>query len=207
MKSRLIQFFLTTFLGGLIVILPIAILAKVIQWLIGLVTEFIAPVTGLMVAATTNIYLAQMLAFVAVVGGCFMVGLLLRTAWGNWTHTKIEELILGRIPGYKTLKELISKLNTHNGPGFSRPVLLRFATIDKEFLGFVTEELDDGRLAVFVPTSPSPVNGFVVLSERDQVRFLNTSSDMLMKAVIACGVGTNQTMQPRPTTPPGPQGE
>lgn len=189
--EKIKTFLVTAFIGGLVVLLPVAVLFKIFIWIFQWLAGLIAPVTGLMIATTSvSEALAQGLAFLSVVLTCFFVGLLVRTAWGSWAHKHLEYWILARIPGYKTLKELFLKLQPAQGQTFSKPVLFSLEKSGNELLGFITEEYGNGRYAVFIPTSPSPMNGFVVQTTEEHIRFVNVSADAMMKTVIACGVGS-----------------
>lgn len=114
----------------------------------------------------------------------------MKTTWGKWLHERLEYWFLARVPGYKMLKELFTKLKPQEEQKFSKPVLVHFDKSDQEFLGFVTEEYEGDRYAVFIPTSPSPMNGFVVQTDVSKLRFVNVSAESMMKTVISCGVGS-----------------
>lgn len=185
------HFITTAIIGGLVVILPIAILLKLFIWLFQWVTQLIAPVTGLVIAATqANDVLAQLLSIALILTSCFFLGVLVKTSWGKWAYESIEYWFLTRLPGYKMLKDLFTKLQPQSEQKFSKPVLVHFDQGEQEFLGFVTEEYGDDRFAVFIPTSPSPMNGFVVQTDASKIRFVNVSAESMMKTVIACGVGS-----------------
>lgn len=193
--ARLKRFLTTVTIGGLVVILPIAILLKIFIWLFEWAIMLIKPITSLLIETTQSSQtLAQWLAFFSVILSCFLVGLLVRTGWGKWLHDTLERLLLSRIPGYKMLKELMAKLQPEQDQKFSQPVLVKMAENSGEFLGFITEEYGSGRFAVFIPTSPSPMNGFVIQTDISHLRFVNVSAETMMKSVIACGVGSKEIM-------------
>ncbi|TCS42522.1 DUF502 domain-containing protein [Reinekea marinisedimentorum] len=191
--TKLKNFLITVTIGGLAVILPIAILLKIFLWLYNWAISLIQPITSLLVETTqASQTLAQWLSFFSVISSCFLVGLLVRTGWGKWLHDGLERLLLTRIPGYKMLKELMAKLQPEQGQKFTQPVLVRLGENTGEFLGFITEEYGDDRFAVFIPTSPSPMNGFVIQTDISRLRYVNVSAETMMKSVIACGVGSTE---------------
>ncbi|MFT7223803.1 MAG: putative membrane protein [Cellvibrionaceae bacterium] len=190
--KRLKKFFITTVIGGLIVILPITILVKFFIWLLEWLAQLIAPITSILFAATQiNVYLAQVLSFLIVLLTCFFVGITVKTAWGKWVHESLEYWFLSRLPGYKLLSELFAKLKPEGKQKFSKPVLVRLTTEQNELFGFIMDEYGNDRYAVFIPTSPSPMNGFVVQVGMENIRFVNVSVETMMKSVLACGVGSS----------------
>lgn len=194
--EKIKQFILTVFLGGLTVILPVAILYQVFKWLFGWLTQMIEPLTSLIINATkTNQLISEILAVVSLLLLCFFVGLFVKTTWGKLIQSLTEHWFLERIPGYKTLKELLSNLQPDQERAFSKPVLITLDKSENYFLGFVTDQYDDDRYAVFIPTSPSPVNGFVVQTTRSHIKFVDTPSESMMKTVLSCGVGSSEIMK------------
>jgi len=52
----------------------------------------------------------------------------------------------------------------------------------------VVAQLDAETVAVFIPTTPSPVNGFYFYVRRDAVIELDMSVDAALKAIVSMGV-------------------
>ncbi|MFT5657762.1 MAG: putative membrane protein [Gammaproteobacteria bacterium] len=189
------NFILITVLGGLVVILPVVILLKLIIWLITWFSNFIQPLTDLVLSSTlTNIYIAEIVSMSSILLVCFITGLLVKTAWGKWIHNLTERWFLQRIPGYKTLKELFAQLKPAQERAFSKPVLISLDGNKNYFMGFITDEYGEDGYAVFIPTSPSPVNGFVVQTSSAHLKFLEMDKEALMKTVISCGVDSASMM-------------
>lgn len=61
-------------------------------------------------------------------------------------------------------------------------------------MGFITDQYGEDGYAVFIPTSPGPMNGFVVQTSSAHLKFLDIDKEELMKTVIACGVGSASMM-------------
>ncbi len=186
------EFFTTIFIGGLTVILPVFIIFKLLVWLFEWITGVLQPITGLIVStAHINEWLSEILAIVGLVFGCFLVGLFVKTTLGKLIHEMAERWFLEHLPGYKMLKEVFKQLEPSEKKSLTKPVLINLDGHESSLMGFITDEYDDNRFAVFIPTSPSPLNGFVVQTSADRIRFLDTSAENVMKAVIACGVGSS----------------
>lgn len=189
--QRAQQFFKTLLIGGFVVIMPSVVLVKIFLWLLGWLTQAIAPVTGLIASATQhNQLIAQALAVMSIVLGCFFIGLIVQTRAGKWFQQRVENTFLSRLPGYTILRDLFSQLQPDQKRSFSRPVLFSWDRQENYLLAYITDEYDDDRFAIFLPTSPSPLNGYVVQTTREHLKFLDTSAEQVMQVVIGCGVGS-----------------
>ena len=60
--------------------------------------------------------------------------------------------------------------------------------------GEVTRQLEDEYVAVFIPTAPSPVNGFYFFVRRADTIELNISVDVALKSIISMGVVATPAM-------------
>jgi len=70
---------------------------------------------------------------------------------------------------------------------------------------FIVEELDDGRLTVFVPSSPTPLAGAIYILNPERVHPLNVPFTQAVKAVTRWGSGSKalvEAMQQRRTPSP-----
>ncbi|HXF28303.1 MAG TPA: DUF502 domain-containing protein, partial [Chlamydiales bacterium] len=107
---------------------------------------------------------------------------------------KISDKILHKIPiistVYKTSQELIQTILTSSNKSFKQVVMVPFPTAESWCIGLVTrDDMDEeNRIAVFVPTTPNPTSGFLVMFQRDQVVPLDMKVEEALRYVISCGV-------------------
>ncbi|MBP7163980.1 MAG: hypothetical protein KBB26_10720, partial [Candidatus Omnitrophica bacterium] len=95
MVARLKRFFKTSVIGGLTVILPVAILFAVFSWLVNFITGLLQPITNMIVAhSRAKELLADFLGLLIIVLLCFVVGVVVRTGVGRILHSLIEEKFL-----------------------------------------------------------------------------------------------------------------
>ena len=80
--KRLQQFLLTTLIGGVVVLLPLAIFVFIVQLLIRFIGNAIAPLSELINLEIPKLYL-DLIALVGIVLFCFLVGLVVRTRLGR----------------------------------------------------------------------------------------------------------------------------
>jgi uncharacterized membrane protein len=139
--NKIKKFFTTVLLGGFLAILPITIVLNILLWLIRWITNIIEPLTRLILTAThTDRLIAEFLSFALIISACFFIGLFIKTNAGKWLQDKAEQGLLGRIPGYKMLKELSVQLQSGTQRSFSKPVLFSLDKNDNYFIGYITEE-------------------------------------------------------------------
>ena len=65
----------------------------------------------------------------------------------------------------------------------------------------VAEQLDDEHISVFIPTAPSPVNGFFFFVKKSETIELDISVDDALKYIVSMGVVV-PTHLPKPITTP-----
>lgn len=107
-KSR--AFVKRALIGGLLVILPVAILTFFFRWIFRLVTDLIAPVSDLLIRRYEFPQLtADILTLVIIIVLCFVVGTLVSTRVGRWAHTFFEQRLERFTPGYRMVKEIVNQ--------------------------------------------------------------------------------------------------
>jgi uncharacterized membrane protein len=65
----------------------------------------------------------------------------------------------------------------------------------------VAEQLDDEHISVFIPTAPSPVNGFFFFVKKSETIELDISVDDALKYIVSMGVVVPAHL-PKPTDIP-----
>jgi uncharacterized membrane protein len=104
-----------------------------------------------------------------------------------------------RIPVVKTIygsvKQVSDTLLSGNGHAFRKVLLVRYPHPQAWSLAFQTNVpnevmrmLPDEHVAVFIPTTPSPVNGFYFYVKKSEVIELNMSVDRALKNIVSMGV-------------------
>jgi uncharacterized membrane protein len=114
------------------------------------------------------------------------------------------EGLLNRIPVVKSIygsvKQVSDTLLSGNGNAFRKVLLVRYPHPQAWSLAFQTnvptevkEHLGEDWLAVFIPTAPSPVNGFYFYVRRDETVEMDIPVDMALKYIVSMGVVAPQT--------------
>lgn len=115
------------------------------------------------------------------------------------------EGMLRRIPVvssiYHSVKQVSDTLLSSNGLAFRKVLLVRYPHPEAWSLAFqtaipgeVTQQLKDEYVGVFIPTAPSPVNGFYFYVRRADTIEINISVDVALKSIISMGVVATPAM-------------
>ena len=195
--DRLKSFLKTSLLGGVVVILPIAILAAVSVWIFNLVTGLIQPLTRFMIKdSQLNEYAAEVLVVILIVVSCFFVGVLVRTRLGAFLYRLIETRVLKLAPGYSMIKDTVLQIfGSRKDSPFSSVAIARIFGNDTRVTAFITDTHADGSYTLFVPTGPNPTSGLIYHLDGKYVQPVQIPVQDAMRSIISCGAGSAKLMQ------------
>jgi uncharacterized membrane protein len=195
-ESRTWYFVRKSLLGGLAILLPISIIVFFFRWIYQTVADLIAPLTSVFIDAFgLPKFFADWLAVLAILVLCFLVGTVVATRLGNWLWENWDAQVMSRLPGYKTVKEVIAQLMGNGESSMSRGEVARVWLFGRDngvsVTALVTSRHEDGVVTVFVPTGPNPTSGFIYhVPEALVETFPNIGVESMMKTVVSCGAGT-----------------
>jgi uncharacterized membrane protein len=203
--KKLRDFFKTALLGGVVVLLPVAILLFVFKWIISLITGLIEPFTSFLPAQSKAQELWFNLIVIAVLlASCFFIGVFTRTRLGSLVYRAIENWLLKAIPGYSLVKETVTQLFAGKRSPFIAVALVQAFESPTLMTAFVVARHDNGLVTVFAPTGPNPTTGFIFHLEAHRVFPVAVPVEEAMRSIIACGVGSKNIVKRFPGLPPGP---
>lgn len=194
--EKIKNFLLTTLLGGVTVILPIAILFFVFSWIFGFITNLIQPFADLIVAqAQIKEIIADILVIGIIMALCFFIGLAIRTRFGKFIFHLIESKILAIAPGYNLVKDTVLQILGNKKSPFSSVALAQIFGNETLATCFVTDEHEDGSFTVFVPTGPNPTSGYIFHLKAEFVHRVEVSVEEAMRSIISCGAGSSRIIK------------
>ena len=135
-------------------------------------------------------------------------GILVRNLFGERIVSSVEGLIR-RIPvvgpvygGAKTFSETVL---TDKGTSFKQVVMVEFPRKGAWSIGFLMSEnfaemrerTGKDMVDVFVPTTPNPTTGFLIVVDRSEIMYMQTTVDEAFKMIFTLGVITPGS-QPAP---------
>lgn len=191
--QRLRRIFITSVIGGMVVVLPITIFLALLRFIVNITASILSPFV-LMFQFSDNVarWIIDLLSFSIVIALFFMVGLLVRTQYGNKAITRFEERWLMQLPFYSVLRETVRQFFGTKKTPFSQVVLCDPFGSGTLMTGFVTDdEVGHGMITIFVPTGPNPTNGFVFHMPEHMVHYVNTRPEDAMRTIIGVGTGSS----------------
>ncbi len=201
--SKVKGFLKTTTLGGIIVLLPIAIFAFLIKWLAGIVTDAIDPLSNVLADEVGLAdYAADIIVVILVVCIIFLLGMIVKTKCGTFMHRFVEARILKSAPGYSVIRESVVQLLGNERPAFSQVALANIFGNETMVTAFITDEHPDGRYSVFVPTGPNPMSGNIYHLKKEYVHMVDTPASEAMRSIISCGAGSTSLIESCPDNDP-----
>lgn len=186
-------------IAGLLVWMPLGITFLVIRAIVGLLDRILLllpktyqpdtllgfHIPGLGVALAVLLVLATGMIVANFLGKRLVVA---------WEH------FLARIPLVRTLyagvKQIMEAVLATDAKSFRKVLLLEYprkglwslAFMTSDSLGEVQEKTTDEVISVFIPTTPNPTSGFVIMVPRQDVIELNISVEDGLKMIISMGV-------------------
>ena len=190
--DKLKSFFKTSLLGGVVVILPVAILVSVMLWLFNLVSGVIEPLTRILIKdSQVNVLAAEFGVFSLIMAACFFVGVLVRTRLGGFLYRVIESRILKLAPGYSMVKETVTQVfGSKSESPFSSVALAQIFCNETLVTCFITDRHESGMVTLFVPTGPNPTSGLIYHLDEKYVHPVDIPVQDAMRSIISCGAGT-----------------
>lgn len=191
------------FFTGLLVIFPAFVTVTILQVLFGwLYRRMIGPVARAVAWALPGVETGFLV--YAIITVCFVVGIALV---GFGTHVLVLRRIFGfgeavvrRMPivgkVYGTMREIANTFTGERKSSFGRVVLLEWPRKGMYAIGFVTaegegevqEKTPEHVVNVFIPTTPNPTSGYLVLAPRESLIAMEMSVEEGMRLVISGGV-------------------
>jgi len=180
------KFISNTLVGGLLVLLPayLAILL-IIKGVKGL-TQLVKPLVDLLPVGVEH---QAIVALAIVLLASFVVGLAVRTWPGRPLGRWLDKGLLDRIPGYTFLRSLLGRTFGDQSAEF-RVAFIDFD--DNTALGYVVEEHEDGNFTVFMPSSPTPFSGTVLLMPANRVRIVDVPFTQAFSSMAKWGTGVRE---------------
>lgn len=200
------------FITGLVILLPLALTLAIVTFLFNLLTEPFAGIVKSILghynllesgflflsAAQVQQLFSQILILALLFGVTISLGFIARWFFFHYI-VGFWERILAKIPFirgvYKMCQDIIQTLFVSSSNSFKQVVLVPFPTPDTQAIGLVTNEnlvgLDkkgEPFVAVFVPTTPNPTSGFLMLFKEKDLIYLDMKVEAALKYVISCGV-------------------
>ena len=179
------EFVVNAVIGGVLVLVPVYLAVLVLLKGAASVVGLVRPLSDLFPAWMPAEHILSILLVLLV---CFVVGAGVRTGPGKRMRERTETTLFGRIPGYTMFRSLTQQVAGTSAENAWRPVLAEIE--DALVPAFIVEELDDGRLTIFVPSVPTPLAGAVYILAANRVHLIDVPFTEAIKSVSQWGSGS-----------------
>lgn len=186
-------------LTGLVVWMPILVTMVVLRFIIDLLDKTIALIP--------HAYQPQQLIGFNVPGFGVLLSLILLLVTGmvatNLLGQRLvtwSEAVLDRIPLVRTIyngsKQVMQALFATNSQAFRKVVLIQYPRKGIWSIAFhtgsppaeISEHTGKEMLTVFIPTTPNPTSGFLMMVPKSDTMELSMSTEAALKLIISLGV-------------------
>ncbi len=184
----------TTLIAGLLAILPIGVTLFVLKFFFELLDPILGPIFDM-----GNVRIFPGLGVIVLLFLLYVVGIIttkiLSTRIVNVGHKLIEKIpVISSI--YSTTRSGVEILSGTQGFESRGVVLVDFPRPAMKAIGLITAELGvlngEPMVAVYIPTTPVPSSGFLIVVALSDVTPTDISVDDAMKIIVSGGILANE---------------
>ena len=201
------------FVTGLVILLPLALTIAIVVFIVnfftnpfvGIVSEFLRQLGWKQVGflfltpEQVQLYFSRILILAILFFFTVLLGVLTRWVIIHY-FIRLGDFIFHRIPFvrsiYKTSQDVIQTIFGTSTRSFKQVVLVPFPNMQTHSMGLVTREnirglgidKENEYVAVFVPTTPNPTSGFLMMFKPEDIVYLDMKVEEAFKYIISCGV-------------------
>ena len=198
------------FLAGLLVTVPLGVTVALAWWLVNYVDQLVIPLLPedyrpdqLFPRLLGVEYRIPGFGLVVLLAGVTFIGGLAAGIVGRWA-VRMGENVLNRMPVVRSLysatKQILETVLRDQSQSLRQAVLVEYPRRGLWAVAFVTTDtggelarhLGSEHLSIFLPTTPNPTSGFLLLVPRDDVIELDMSVEDAVKLIISAGMVTPQ---------------
>jgi uncharacterized membrane protein len=194
MKSSIITKLRNYFLAGIVTLIPILITAYLTILVVDLFSNIVPD------AVNPNKYLPFKIPGLEILIAIIIttvIGMISLTYFGK-QFLSLGKNLLERIPIVRSIYSGVTQFTKsfqEEGSANKKVVLIEFPRPGAWAVGFATNEtsqpispkINDNLTTIFVPTTPNPTSGFLILVPKKDIIFINMSFEDAMKFIISAG--------------------
>ena len=187
------------FITGLLILVPLAITAWVLNLVISTMDQSLLFVPERWQPRTFIGFDIPGLGTLLTILIVFLTGLLTNNLVGNYV-VRMWEKLLTRIPVvsslYSSVKQVSDTLFSSSGNAFRKAVLIPYPHQNSWTIAFLTgtpggdvkNHLVGDYVSVYIPTTPNPTSGFFLMMAKKDVVELDMTVDAALKYIVSMGV-------------------
>ena len=190
------------FLSGILVIVPLIITYVVLRFFLSAIDGILSPLLVKYLG-----YDIPGLGIVITIIIVFVAGILTRGVLGRGA-VSLWERFLSSLPLVRTIysaaKQLLISVAEPKESMFQRVVIIPYPRLGMYSLAFAANEVSLDRqgvigdyVAVFIPSTPTPFTGYMLMVKKDEVVPTNMSVEEAVKFIVSGGIVVPEMMVPQ----------
>lgn len=183
-------------LTGVFVLIPVAVTLYIIYFVFQFTDGFLGKAIGEAIGHNIpgmGIFLTALI--------CLLIGIIAQNYFGkrliSWVDTSLSQIPIVKSV-YSGIKQLADVFAMNKKSSFKRVVMLEYPKSNSWVIGFVTSDFilkvdgdipeKDNMVTIFVPTTPNPTSGFLLIVPKSKVFDMNLDIEDAMKVIISGGL-------------------
>ncbi len=199
------------FLSGVLVVVPVILTYLVLRLLFSTVDDILQPViTKLFGFAIPGLGLVTTLVIIII------AGIITRNFLGAQIYHLGDRFLNGMPlvrPVYSAAKQLLEAMAGSSSTSFKEVALVEYPRVGIYAIGFITHRLEiavdgsrDPYIAVFIPSTPTPMTGNVALVPADKAYVLDMTVEQGVKYLVSGGAASPDLIHARHLSRPATTG-
>ena len=177
------------FILGVVVIVPVSVTIWILAWVFNSIDNILQPtIRSIWGHSFPGV------GFVITILVIYLAGIIASSIIGKKVIA-FGETLLGRVPLvrqlYKGIKQVLESFTAPRETGFMQVVLIEFPSKGIQSIGFITNKLcaqsGEQLFTVFIPMSPTPTSGFLVIVREDEIVRTNITVEDALRLVVSAG--------------------
>ena len=193
----------TLFLSGLFALLPLTLTIAVFTLTFRLVSNWLEPLKQLNIPFLATTPYSELIFAILII---FAAGMLYNIFILGPIVEAIENILV-KLPlvstVYSGIKQLVNAFSSQDKASFSTVVMVEFPRHGIYSIGFLANELESSLtpdsehkyFSIFIPTTPNPTSGFLIVAQEKDIKPLNISRQDAMAMIISGGIIQPQTIK------------
>lgn len=189
----------TAFITGILVWLPIVVTFLVLKFLVDLLSQSLVLLPHQLQPDFLLGFHIPGIGVLLTLVTVFVTGILVANFLGR-RLVEFGDALVGRIPIvrsiYAGVKQVTETMFTPGGQSFRRVLLVEYPCAGIWSVAFQTGEgsqeidsvLNEPVVSYFIPTTPNPTSGFLMMAPKSRVIELDMTVDQALKFIISLGV-------------------
>lgn len=182
----------TTLVGGIVFLMPVAIVAILLGKIFHLVGKLAEPISKLLpFDAIGGVAIVSIITIVLILVLAFLAGLAAKSGLGRKCSTSLESKLYDLVPRYAFIKNMAAGLSGDIANLKTlKPIMVKFD--DYSQIAFEVSSSDEDWVTIYLPGAPDPWSGSIVNVEESRVEPLDQDFGTAIKNIRRVGIATEK---------------